>query len=81
MRSFTFKESGRPCPICGTEKPEPAFLMPITGTEEGSNVQACQAHVECVLSIVQLYPWADGRDVIIGGRVEHFNRADYGITD
>jgi hypothetical protein len=36
MNTFTFKQSGRPCPVCGTEKPELAFLMAVTGTEDGS---------------------------------------------
>jgi hypothetical protein len=79
MNTFTFKQSGRPCPVCGTEKPELAFLMAVTGTEDGSNIQACQAHVSCILERVQLYPWADGRDILVGGRVKHFNRELYGI--
>ena len=49
MRSFEhFSQSGAPCSICGTLDDKPSVLVPIYGSDDGSNCEALQIHLDCI---------------------------------
>ena len=48
MRTFEHFPEISKCPICGTNEDKECFLMPIDGTEDGSNCEAQPTHVGCV---------------------------------
>jgi hypothetical protein len=49
MRTFEhFTQGHHSCPICGTDNDKETILIPIEGTQEGSNMEALQVHTECL---------------------------------
>jgi len=36
------------CPVCGTNKDKPCFILPIDGTERNNIVEGLPTHVECI---------------------------------
>jgi hypothetical protein len=36
------------CPICGTSDDKQIVLIPISGTQDGGNMQARQYHLDCI---------------------------------
>jgi len=55
------------CPICGTNKNEEYFLLPIDGTESGDNMEATPVHKDCageyMIQFLRLCP-GDGYNLI-----------------
>ena len=49
MKTKTFPEFPEEtiCLLCGTNDNKPCWLMPVTGTETGGNIEAVPIHVEC----------------------------------
>ena len=50
-----FPENKR-CPVCGTNDDAECALIPIIGTQEGSNCQAQPIHVGCILENISYDP-------------------------
>ena len=47
MKTFPEFPEEANCPICGTNSNTECWLMPVTGTETGGNIEAVPVHVEC----------------------------------
>jgi hypothetical protein len=41
--------AGSVCPVCSERHDGPTILIPIHGTQDGNNVEAVPAHIECVI--------------------------------
>jgi hypothetical protein len=37
------------CPVCDGNHDGPTILIPIYGTEDGNNMEAVPAHIDCVM--------------------------------
>ena len=44
------------CPICGTTEDKKVVLIGIAGTQDGYNIEAVQAHLDCLLDSLRYYP-------------------------
>jgi len=47
-RTFEHFPEESSCPLCGTNRDEKCFLVPIDGTQEGKNIEAQPTHVKCI---------------------------------
>ena len=47
MKTFPEFPEEANCPICGTNSNTECWLMPVTGTETGRNIEAVPVHVSC----------------------------------
>lgn len=56
------------CPICDTNKDKPAVLIPISGTQEGNNIQAITVHHDC---IIECLSYDKASDIFIGAGFTH----------
>ena len=59
---FKFQKGSDVCPICNTEDEKDAMLVGIVGTEDGSNIQAIQVHLECISEQAR---FIKDRDIIV----------------
>lgn len=48
MRTFKHFPQDKTCPICKTNNDFPCFLMPVSGTSDGSICQAKPVHRGCI---------------------------------
>lgn len=49
MKTFKgFNQTGKPCPICNTNKNKPCTLVPLDGTADGNICEASAVHIECI---------------------------------
>lgn len=54
MRTFEHFPILSVCPICGTNADKKCVLIPIDGTQDGSNIQAAVVHFDCILKAIVL---------------------------
>lgn len=59
MRQFEHFPKQETCPICHTNDDGPCVLVPIAGTEDGSNIRAQPLHLSCAV----VNTWDEGMGV------------------
>ena len=55
MRTFESFPKELKCPICGTNRDDKCFLIPLDGTAEGDNEQAAPVHTKCMKELAYRY--------------------------
>jgi hypothetical protein len=57
MKTFPFPQDDiSQCPICGSAKEGEATFIPIAGTSDGENMEACVVHQRCLTESLKYFP-------------------------
>lgn len=48
--------NGSVCKLCAESTSGEVILVPINGTKDGNNIEACQVHTKCLSERLMFYP-------------------------